>query len=369
MRVRLERVRAAWRPIFQTGVAAALAWLAATELLGHQRPFFAPVSAIITLGLSVHQRGRRAIELVLGVSLGIAVADLLIVQIGTGAAQLALVVLLATAIARFLGKGQLFASQAAVSAALVATLQPPTHGITFARSLDALAGGTIALLVNALILPADPRRLLREAARPVLDELAGVLGDIAAALRERDYEAAEAALRRARGIEALGHEFADAVDAGRETTIYAPPRRSSRAAVETYAGAAAQVDLAVRNVRVLARGAIRALRLDDNVPPGVADALERLARAVHGLGPALEHPEHLADVREEALRAAATATLVLDGTGNLSVSVIVGQIRSTAVDLLQGTGVPYEAAAEDVRRAAAEVDAASAASGWQAGHQ
>ena len=48
--------------------------------------------------------------------------------------------MLATALAIFLGSGQMLATQAAVSAALVATLQPPTDGVTFTRFLDALAG-------------------------------------------------------------------------------------------------------------------------------------------------------------------------------------------------------------------------------------
>ena len=46
---------------------------------------------------------------------------------------------------------------------------------------------------------------------------------------------------------------------------------------------------------------------------------------------------------------------MLEGTGNLSVSVVVGQVRSTAVDLLRGTGMGYDEAAGLVREAAAEV--------------
>ena len=103
------------------------------------------MAAIITLGITVGQRGQRAAEVALGVALGIAVADLLVLQIGTGTAQLALVVLLATSAAIFLGSGQMLATQAAVSAALVATLQPPTDGFSFARFLDALVGGGVAL--------------------------------------------------------------------------------------------------------------------------------------------------------------------------------------------------------------------------------
>jgi hypothetical protein len=55
-------------------------------------------------------------------------------------------------------------------------------------------------------------------------------------------------------------------------------------------------------------------------------------------------------VHEPALRAAATATEVLESTGNMSVSVIVGQVRSTATDLLAGTGMAPEEAAAQVQR-------------------
>jgi uncharacterized membrane protein YccC len=354
MRTRLERLRLSWRSVLQVGVAAGAAWAVATEVLGHEAPFFAPVSAIITLGLTITQRGRRAVEIAIGVAVGIAVGDLFVLAIGVGAAQLALVVMLATALALFLGSGQMFATQAAVSAALVATIQPPTEGVTFDRFLDALVGGGIALLVNALLLPADPVRMVRSAARPLLEELAATLDDVAEAILERDRALAEGALKRARGIDELSGRFIDTVIASREMTRFAPPRRRMRGRVESYAGVATQVDLAVRNVRVLARGTIRAVRLDENVPPPIADAVRELAAAVRALADALEHRGSMERVREHALRAAARATLVLEGTGNLSVSVIVGQVRSTATDLVAGTGMDTDEAVEAVSRAVDE---------------
>jgi uncharacterized membrane protein YgaE (UPF0421/DUF939 family) len=352
MRARFRRLHVRWRVMVQAAFAAAVAWEIATEVWGHRAPFFAPVSAIIALGQSYVERGRRAVELVIGVSLGIALADVFISQLGIGVAQLALVVFLAMGLALLFTPSQLFINQAAVSAALVATIQPPTHGVTFARSIDALTGGTVALLTAALVLPADPLRLIREAAQPVLDELAGVVEDVAGALRRRDRRAADAALERARGVDELEGRLAGAVSESRETIRYSPPRRRARSAVALYAEAAAQIDLAVRNVRVLARGAIRALMLDDNVPEDVCRALEELAGAMRALAPALERGRGLEDVRAQALRAAVTATQVLERTGNLSVSVLVGQIRSTAADLLSGTGMSYEEAAEAVREAA-----------------
>ncbi len=321
---------------------------------GIERPFFAPVAAIITLGLTVSERGRRAGEVAIGVALGIAIGDLLVLAIGVGAGQLALVVMLATSIALFLGSGQMLATQAAVSAALVATLQPPVDGVTFARFLDALVGGGVALLVNGLLLPANPVTMLRRAAHPLLDELAATLDDIAAAIDARDRKMAERSLIRARGIDDLSMTFREAVDVSRETIRYAPPRRRWRGRVEDYAAAAAQIELAVRNVRVMARGSIRAVRLDDNVPSDVAEAVRALAQAVRAYGDVLDHPERVEAVREPALRAAAMATDVLERTGNLSVNVIVGQVRSTATDLLTGVGIDPEDAANAVQRATRE---------------
>ncbi len=361
MRTRLDRLRLSWRSILQAGVASAAAWLIATEVLGHVAPFFAPVSAIITLGLTISQRGRRAVELAIGVAVGIAVGDLLVLVIGVGPAQLALVVMLAMSLAIFLGSGQMLATQAAVSAALVATLQPPTDGITFTRFLDALVGGSVALIVSGLVLPADPMAIVRRAARPLLEELAATLDDIAGAIVERNRDLAERALLRARGIDELSDTFAEAVGVSRDMTRFAPTRRRQRGRIDNYADAAARIDLAVRNVRVLARGMIRAIRLDENVPPQTADAVRHLARAVREFAEALENPDRIDAVRDGALRAAATATLVLENTGNLSVSVIVGQVRSTANDLLAATGMSADEATEEILRAVQEAADASEA--------
>jgi uncharacterized membrane protein YgaE (UPF0421/DUF939 family) len=351
MRTRWGRVRAGWRTMVQAAVAVAASWAVAKWLWGHDAPFFAPVSAIIALGQSYHERGRRAVELVVAVTIGVAIADLLAYQLGTGVPQLALAVFLSIGLGMFFGTSQLFVNQVAISAALVFTITPPTGGMSFARTLDALTGGLIALAVAALILPADPVRMLRDAARPVLDELAATLENIAAALRGRDAGAAEAALVRARGIDELGARFFAATRESRDTTRISPARRRARGTVEFYSDAAMRIDLAIRNVRVLARGAMRALALDENVPPEVAEALEDLARAVRALAGVLEDDE-LDAVRQPALRAAATATRVLEGTTNMSVSVIVGQIRSTATDLLTGVGLTYQEATEAVRSAA-----------------
>ncbi|HST41758.1 MAG TPA: hypothetical protein VLK58_19720, partial [Conexibacter sp.] len=80
---------------------------------------------------------------------------------------------------------------------------------------------------------------------------------------------------------------------------------------------------------------------------------------VRGFDAALADPHGRAAKapRAAALRAAARATLVLERTGNMSVSVLVGQVRSTAVDLLRGLGLDGDEARAAVRAAAQEVAA------------
>jgi uncharacterized membrane protein YccC len=348
-RERLGRLRTLGPTLLMGAVAAGLSWEIAQHAVGPRGAFFAPVAAVITLGLTVGERLRRAVELSIGVPLGIALADLLVLALGSGGWQLTVIVLACMLVAVLLGGGPMLVTQSAVSAILVVTLQPPTDGISFTRAAAALIGCGVVLLLNFVIVPIDPLRLARREAEPVLRELAGVLDDIADALDRRDRSTAVAALRRAREIDAHTQRFLEALTVGRETAATAPQRRAARRPMAVYSEAGGQIDLAVRNVRVLARGALRAIDVGDHVPPEVAEAIRELRDAVRSLDPWLNDPGRAAAVREPAVRAALRASAVLEQTTNLSVSVIVGQVRSTAVDLLRSTGMEPEEARRLIR--------------------
>src|SRR3712207_4963218 len=83
----LGRLRVGMWPIVQTAVAAALAWSAATLVLGHERPFVAAIAAVISVGAVAGQTLKRAAEWIFGGAMGLAVADLIMLAIGTGAGQ------------------------------------------------------------------------------------------------------------------------------------------------------------------------------------------------------------------------------------------------------------------------------------------
>jgi uncharacterized membrane protein YgaE (UPF0421/DUF939 family) len=350
LRTRRERIATGARPILHSAVSAALAWLVATELLGHEQPFFAPIAAVITLGLTVGERRRRAVELAIGVVVGIAIADALVAAIGTGTWQIGIVVALAMVAAALVGGGSLLASQAGASAVLVATLQPPEGGFDFDRALDALVGGGIALVVSSLLLPVHPMRLVGESAGPVLDRLVSALGQIATALTTRRPEAADAALLAVARVDGAHAHLLETLEAAGEAARLSPQRRGTLGGIDRHAVAAGELGRAIENVRALARGAVRASDLDDAIPAEAVHAVQELAACAEALRDYLEggDPE---PARQAAVRAAALANAVLEATGNLSAVHIVGQIRLTAVDLLRATGLERERAQEAVRGA------------------
>jgi uncharacterized membrane protein YgaE (UPF0421/DUF939 family) len=351
VRERLARLRDRVPMIAQSALAAAGAWLVATELIGHARPFFAPIAAIVVLGVTRERHARRAVELAIGVALGICVADLIVQALGSGPLTIALVVALAMAVAITLGGEVLLVSQAATSATLVATLGGSAH-FTLARAVDALAGSAVALAVGFLLLPIEPVRATRVKAGALLDELASVLSDLAVALERRDRDAVVDALLWARRLDERYEDLETTVNMGLEVATYSPLRRRVRPVLQRYATAATQIRLAIGDVRVMARGARRAIELADNVPPEVVDAVRDLSASVRALAPALDDPQRTSRAREHAVRAAARATQSLESTANLSTSALVGQVRSTALDLLRGLGDDRDAAAATIRAAA-----------------
>jgi uncharacterized membrane protein YgaE (UPF0421/DUF939 family) len=347
-----ERLRVNGLWFTQAALATSAAWVVAREVFGHPRPIFAPVVALIGVSATIGRRRRYATEMVIGVALGIAIADALVVAIGDGPVQIAAIVAGAMAAAVALGGGVVLVSEAAASALLVVTIQPPGSGLSGARFLDSLLGGVIALAVTA-VLPMNPAAAARRAAEPLLAELAGALDEVALALEHGDANLADRALTRARSIDP--DPLADTVRSGKEMLRLSPLARGARTRFSRYELAANQVDATLTSVKALSRASVRGLELGANIPRAVPAAVRELAETVRTLDRYFEHPEEEPPVSEHALRAAARATLVLEETANLPVSVIVGQVRAAAVDLLRSWGLDREHAESMVRDAAASL--------------
>src|SRR5215210_9133105 len=304
LRSGMHRLWGGWWQILQTAVAAGVAWFLAVLILGHERPAFAPIAAVISLGLAVGERNKRVVELTLGVALGVAIGDLLVSVIGVGSVQGGILVALAMAAAVFFGRGDLGVNEAAISAMiLMITFQPLGTGLPLDRVFEALIGGCTALVVHAL-LPINPERMVSTAAHPIFDESVVVLEETAAALDEGNFERAQTALMKARAIDVRVSGFKEARAAGHETARIAPYRRRTLGHLELYAAAADQIDLTVRHVRIVARSALGVVRAGDPAPEALGVAMRDLALATEALAAYLEVPESPEEARRLALKSA-----------------------------------------------------------------
>ena len=355
LRSGIHRLRSVWWQILQTAVAATVAWFLALLILGHERPAFAPIAAVISLGLAVGERSKRVAELTLGVALGVAIGDLLVSVIGVGSVQSGILVALAMAAAVFFGRGDLGVNEAAISAMiLMITFRPLGTGFPLDRVFEALIGGGTALAVNAL-LPINLERMVTTAAHPIFDESAAVLEEIAATLDDGDFERAQQALMKARAIDTRVSSFKEALIAGRETARTAPSRRRALGHLELYAAAADQIDLIVRYVRILARSALGVVRTGDPAPEPLGAALRDLARAVEALAAYLEASEGAEEARRLALKAAGGAAALLrereDLTKDMATNAFIDDMFSAAYDLLLSTGMDPVAASRALEEA------------------
>lgn len=287
-RAGIKRLRAVWFTLVQTSVAAGLSWYLAHDLLGHPQPFFAPIAAAVSLSVSNVLRAQRAIQMMVGVTLGIGVGSLVQALLGPGAVAISAAALIALFVAVFIGhgyigQGMMFANQTAISAILVLALYRSNVG--FERIYDALLGGAVAIVFAVLLFPADPLQVLRSARVGVLGVLHGVLSraaDLAAGRREVPPDWPLSAVDRVH--QQLGN-LIEARTTARHVVQIAPRRFGLRDAVRAADHQGVHVALLAGSVLQLARA----------VAPGADGCRARLPQPVHSVLVVLAAATALAD--------------------------------------------------------------------------
>ena len=262
---------------------AVAAYVFAEQVLGHSGPLFAATSSIIALGFA-RDRGCAGLEVAIGCTLGITVGDLLLHFLGPGIWQAALVLLVSILLARFLDSGTIFTTQLGLQSVLVVLLPAPPGG-PFTRSLDAVIGGTFALIVTMLI-PAI--RVRNHAARTETPgrTAASVLRDCSDALAKSDPTKAWHALIRARASQPLIDEVRGSFSSAREVARISLAYRRHREEVGDLQDSAEMADLAMRNSRVFARrltSAINHAAISDEATENLSEVLQETADAVDSL--------------------------------------------------------------------------------------
>jgi uncharacterized membrane protein YgaE (UPF0421/DUF939 family) len=237
----------------------------------------------------------------------------------------------------------LFVTQAAVQAIVVVTLVA-TPGYALTRWEDALIGGAVAT-VAATVVPRAPLRRPREQAAVVVRKMAELMRAAAASARDGDAERAIGVLAAARSTDGLMRELQDAADEGISVVVSSPFRRRHAGQVRRMAELVEPLDRAMRNTRVLVRRVAVLIYHRQPLPPAYALLIDDLADAVDEMAELLAQRQMASDARP-ALLAVGEGTAQVERSNQLSADVVLAQIRSIVVDLLQLTGLDVIEATE-----------------------
>ena len=338
MRGRWDRLEAKSWHVAQCAVAAGLAWFIATDVLHHQQALFAPIVAVICLGMTYGQRLRRVAEVTIGVAVGVAIASVFVEIAGSGAWQVTVVVLVSMSVALLLDAGQLLVMQSAVQSIAV-TVLGASPGQAFTRWVDAVVGGLVAL-VAAAVVPRAPLRQPRVQAAKVARTISMLLRDAAQSARTADMDRAAEVLAQARGTEELIRELQTAADEGLSVIASAPWKRADAGSVRSIASLVEPLDRALRSTRVLVRRVSIATHQGADIPDDYVRIIRDLADAVDVVARAWAENK-FADFGRLGLIALGERTRLLD-RAEYHTTVLLGQLRSLVVDLLELTGVDHE---------------------------
>jgi hypothetical protein len=319
-------------------------------VLGHEFPILAATTTISTLGFARDARPVRVLESAVGILVGILLSEVLLAVIGAGVWQLVPFMLVALLVGRFFSASNAFAAAAATQSILVLFLPAPGGG-PFVRSIDGVVGGVAALLATALI-PRDPIGLARADARRVFVLVDTALVDTIEALGYDRRGRADAALERVRSTQPMLDQWQASLDTAVAVSRVSPWLRRRRDALAGQEQIRVQVDLAIRNLRVVIR------RIGTQGPPvidraPIAAILDDVRLALASIASASEDRTggtvHLGRAQGvlEAVAARLDPRMVLGPEitrGAAGEAVVVVMLRPLVIDLLMATGLSHEEA-------------------------
>lgn len=325
-----------WTVAEQT-VAATLAWLFATEVIGHEDAFFAPIAAVISLNAEHGERARNVLRMLLGVCVGIFVGEITIVILGVGYGRLAVAMFVAMAIARALDASRIVIGQAAASAILTVVVLNGAE-VGFERVTDALVGGGIALVFTQLLFTPEPVRLVRRAEAAGLAAIARTL-DRTAHVLERDESAVPD--REAQGMPMLHEQLIEldrAMKAGERVRSHSARWRSRARgqALKREIERARQLELLGGSTLMLAR---TAFATDPPARPLLTPRIRGLAEAIGDLAKRVDDRQVR---RRAAARALALAQLVFERERRpeSTLTAALVSLEIVAVDFMVFAGLP-----------------------------
>jgi uncharacterized membrane protein YgaE (UPF0421/DUF939 family) len=327
--------------LVQLAVAATLAYALAHYVIGHPFPIAAVTVTLSSLGLVLDARPKRVAETAVAMTVGIALSEVILLGFGQGLVQFSVTVLVALVVTRLLSPVPGLPILAAVQASLVSLMPMPVGG-PFTRTVDALAGGLVALLCTAL-LPRDPRRAARREALKFFAAFTAILSSLVTVLRIGDQGSAELALDRARGTQTLIEQWRGSLESAAAIARISPFLRRHRTELAQLQTMQQQMDLAARNLRVVSRRL--SVLPQDRPRPELAELLAGILSATTLLAQSIDRPALRPAVRQSlVLVAIRLDPRVLTPGQPFGEAALVLSIRPLVLDLLVAAGMPLEEA-------------------------
>lgn len=338
--------------LLQQALAATVAWVLATHVIDHRRPFFAPMAAVVALNAPLGQRGGNALRLLEGVIIGILAGELGLGALGATSGALFLATLVSMVTSRALGGTPLTLAQAATAAIL--TVSTGNAHVGPERLIDALIGGGVALVFSQVLFTPEPVRLLRRAEAGALTDIANAFDLTAKAIEENDQELAGRAIASLRNLRDRLAELGRTRDASKRVSRTSAVWRSRLEPVVQESEYAGQLDLLGASALMVVRSATAAQGDERGV---LAPAVRQLAAEVHRLA---QNPGDR-PVRQRAVNGVLEAARRLrshdevhDAVPDSSLTAPVIAMRSAAVDIMVFAGVDADQAAQAIHRDGAD---------------
>lgn len=346
-RAGLRRLRESWVAIAQIVLAVSAAYLVSGLLIGHKMPLLAATVTISSLGLLRSARPGAVLQTVLGMLTGIAISELALLVLDPGWWQLAIVLTLTLVVARFLSPAPGFPISAGIQAAIAFML--PLGDFTGMRILDGAVGGVMALIVTAL-LPRNPMHVVRRDARALFDDVDGTMNRVSQGLRRGDRIRADRGLVKARDLQRPLDMWGTSISTGQAISSMSPFLRSRRLELARMKRMQDAMDLATRNLRVVARRALYAV--DDGEPrPALADLVGEIRRAVALVAACVDDAAAEPAARDALGRIAeALDPVELLPEAPLGDQNVILSMRPLVVDLLVAAGEEREVASARIPR-------------------
>ena len=342
VRAGLRRATESLPAVIQIVIAAVASYSISHYLLGHPTPFIAVAVTITSLGLTRDARPRRVIDNALGVTIGITLSELIVLVVGKGVWQIALVLLVVLLVARAFSANPAFAIAAAVQSGIVVIVPDPS-GLAFTRSLDALIAGLVALTATALI-PRNPNRDASRERRRLFAAVDEGLASVVDCLRDADEAAGELGLARLRRTQPVIDAWAASLESAIAVARISPFLRARLPELHRDSRVLTAADLATRHLRTLARRAEFLVR-DGVHRPALAELVAQIATGMRLIGDEADDPQVGGAARAlltDVTRHLGPSAIVPDG--HVTDQAIVLMLRPLAVDLLVGTGMPIDEA-------------------------